>query len=71
MRVVLLNCIGIHTPEREGFHADDLEERHDEHSAEIHSDKLGFFDEGSKFMMFKGDHQKIFAYFKNFYIHRV
>jgi hypothetical protein len=32
--------------------------------------KLGFFLNG-KFMLNKGDHKKLFTYFKDFYVHRV
>lgn len=71
MRVVFLNCIGIHTPEREAFHADDFEERHDDNEGGLNHDKMGFFDGKNRFMLYKGDHQRIFTYFKNFYVHRV
>lgn len=34
-------------------------------------EKLGFFDDNLVFYLGKGGHQKVFTYFKNFYIHRV
>jgi hypothetical protein len=33
--------------------------------------KLGIFDESGKFYLKKGGHSRLFAYFKNFYVHRM
>lgn len=32
---------------------------------------MGFFDENMLFKLRKGDHKRLFTYFKNFYINRV
>jgi hypothetical protein len=40
-------------------------------AADFDLSKLGFFDEEGRFFLRKGDHGKLFTYFKNFYIHRV
>ena len=80
LRVVLLNMIGIKVADREQSKSNEtvevsvLEEGEDAAPitvADMDLTKLGFFDEEGKFFLKKGDHKKLFTYFKNFYIHRV
>lgn len=69
VRVILINLIGVKTRDREAVNINEMEDDVDD--VDIQVDKCGFFDEDIVFYLRKGDHQRLFTYFKNFYIHRI
>jgi len=78
LRVILLNIVGVRVADREKTPQGEHEEQEDgDEAAERPSrpadsdiSRVGFF-EGETFYLRRGDHKKLFAHFKNFYIHRV
>lgn len=79
MRVVLLNVIGTRVPDREYKKTADADETSvieegevaPTNVSDIDLSKIGFFNDQGNFYLRRGDHSKIFTYFKNFYIHRM
>jgi hypothetical protein len=71
-----LNIIGVRVLDREQTNeageTSVVEEGEDAApTTDIDLTKLGFFAENGIFYLRKGDHKKLFTYFKSFYIHRV